>query len=135
MSEISKRYNQLKPNNIARKLNVRINSYAPKLTEDDYSRGYVTRYFAQRVNDRGAVIYEVSNRDFAELESNPLLNTTSLRWRLTGPERPTFHPKTGVMLDMGIRESNSKSIELASENMPTLKLHLPNTIQYARRDS
>jgi len=132
MSDISKRYNELKRDNIARRLSIKINAYKPNLTEDDFTRGYVTRYFVQRVNDKSSPIYEVSSRDFTGLSTNPLLNSTSLRWRLTGPERPVYDPKTGRTLDIGIRESNKKSIELASTTMPNLKLYLPNTKQYAR---
>ena len=130
MSDINERYKQLNNSDIAKVLNVKISAYSPQLTDTDYQRGYITRFFVQRVNDKAGPIFEVANKDFGALVSNSLYNTTSLRWRITGPKQPTYNPKTGEVLDIGVYESNKKSIELASTTMPNLKLYLPNTIQY-----
>jgi hypothetical protein len=130
MSESSKRYNELKRTNIAKKLSAKINSYSPELTDNDYLRGYVTRYFIQRVNDKSGPIFELSSKEFGKFKNNALYNKTFLRWRLKGPKQPTYDSKNGKMLDMGVFESNRKSIELASSTMPNLKLYLPNLIQF-----
>ena len=130
MSDINERYKELNASDIANVLNVKISAYSPQLTDTDYQRGYVTRFFVQRVNDKAAPIFEISNTDFGTLTTNSLYNTTSLRWRLAGPKQPTYNPKTGEMMDMGVHESNKKSIELASTTMPNLKLYLPNTFQF-----
>lgn len=130
MSDISERYNVLKKTNIAKNLSVKISAYSPQLNNTDYQRGYVTRYFIQKVNDKAGPIFELSKTDIGSIRTNPLYNTTSLRWRITGPKQPTYNPKTGEMLDMGVHESNKKSIELASTTMPNLKLYLPNTFQF-----
>ena len=65
-------------------------SYFPNPTEEDYSRGYVTRYFLKKVNDMGYVI-EISPTEYANF-SNGTVNynvssylSATLLWKLTGP--------------------------------------------------
>lgn len=128
--EISKRYNEIKPGNTS-KLSTNIVSFLPKPTEDDYARGYINRFFAQKSNDKSAPIYEVSNVEFSKLKSNPMFTLTTLRWRITGP-KDTQYNEDGVVTDKGVRESNRISTKLASDVITNLKLYLPNTIQFYR---
>ena len=44
----------------------------------------------------------------------------------------TQYDNDNRVIDMGIKESNKKSIELASKNIPNLKLYLPNLIQFSK---
>lgn len=128
--DISKRYNELKPGNTT-ELQTTVKAFIPKPTDSDYTKGYITRFFVQKVNDKSAPVYEVSNVEFNRLKSNLIFNTTSLRWRISGPKEIQYD-KDGKVTDKGIKESNRISTELASKNIPNLKLYLPNLIQFSR---
>lgn len=126
--DISKRYRQLKYDSTSG-LESKIRSFLPTPNKVDYERGYVTRFFIQRSNDSSAVVYEVSDVEYSRLESNALFNGTSLRWRISGPNE-IIYDKNNVVTDKGVIESNRISVKLASENMPNLKLYLPNLKQF-----
>ncbi len=114
-----------------RTLNTSVTAYSSKPKESDYEKGYVTRYFAQKTNDKGAPIYEVSSDEANRLNTSVMYVTTSLRWRITGP-RDTVYNSDGKVISMGVQTSNEKSIELASNIITELKLYLPNKLQYHR---
>lgn len=128
MANSKERYNKLTRFN-SKYLNVIPKSSILKLTEIDYNRGYVIRYFTQKANDLSASIYEISNGDYNKLSSTVMFITTNLRWRITGPKEPTY-TEAGKIKDKGVRESNKISIQLASDIMINLKLYLPNLITF-----
>jgi len=128
--DINKRYNILKPDT-NRELGTSVSSYIPRPTESDYTKGYINRFFVQRVNDKSAPIYEVNTIEFNRLQSNFLFNSTSLRWKISGTREPQFN-KDGIIMDKGIRESNRISIQLASSIMQNIKLYLPNLAQFSK---
>lgn len=101
-------------------LNVKVVASIPNLTDADYTRGYVTRYFTQKTNDGGSPIFEVSNTEFSKLASTVLYSTTSLRWRLIGSIEE-------------IKKSNKVSVQLASTIITNLKMYLPNLIQFTKK--
>lgn len=68
--------------------------YFPIPIEEDYTKGYFTRYFAKTVSGPGYV-FEISENDFANL-SNQIIapgilgyEYTSMLWQLTGPLEDT----------------------------------------------
>ena len=128
---VNDRYRELSGNKFSQ-LNISPEAYVPKPDEKDYERGYITRYFVQKVNDYNAPIFEVSDIEFARLTNVVTFNTTSLRWRLTGPISRVFNGH-GKVTDMGIRESNMASIKIESDQIPNLKLYLPNLIQFLQK--
>lgn len=110
-------------------LNLKVKSFIPTPTDKDYVRGYITRYFAQKTNDINSPIYEVSDVEFRKLTDSVMYNTTSLRWRITGPKEPSDY-ENGKIMDKGVKKSNEISIRLASTNIVNLKLYLPNLTQF-----
>jgi hypothetical protein len=101
-------------------LNVRpkeIRAYIPKLTDLDYTRGYLYRYFVRKSNDMSSPIFEVSPKDYSNLINNPFYVGAKVRWRLTGEMNE-------------VRESNRIAVNLASEKIKNLKLYLPNLSQF-----
>lgn len=121
-------YHRLTKNRVKR-LNIPITTTMPTPTVSDYSNGYIVRYFAQKSNDMGSPIYEVSQTEYSKLSSSPLYTITNLRWRISGSIVPTKNQQTGIN-DMGVKKSNENSIRLASDQMTTLYLHLPNLLQF-----
>ena len=129
--DISKRYRELRGANGFSK-DRGINATIPIPDDNDYPKGYVTRFFIQKVNDKGAPIYEVSNVDYSSFNSNVQYNTTSLRWRISGPVNTVVDTR-GNVSDMGIKESNRMSVKLASNIIINLKLYLPNLVQFVKQ--
>lgn len=100
--------------------NIKIPTFVPELTDIDYQRGYVRRYFIQKSNDKNAPIFEISDSNFSQFSSNSFYIVVFLDWRLIGS-------------DEEIKESNFKSVKLASKNMPALQLYLPNLLQFSKK--
>lgn len=107
----------------------KIKSFLPKPTEVDYKRGYITRYFAQKVNDLNSPIREISNDDYINVSRNSFYNTTSLKWRITGPKEIKYDSNNNV-IEKSVLDSNQISIRLASKSIKNLKLYLPNLLQF-----
>ena len=96
-----------------------IKAYIPEPKDDDYKKGYITRYFVQKINDANSTIYEVSEFNFNRITDNPFYITQKLNWRLTGTKEE-------------IKESNFKSVKLASKIIPKLTMYLPNYLQFSK---
>ena len=84
-------------------------------TEEDYSKGSFTRYFAKKANETSSPAFEVSVDDF---NTSPLYIFTSLKWYIKGD-------KSLVL------KANNRQILLASTVIPNLK-KLLSDYQYFR---
>jgi len=92
-------------------------AHIPKLEDNDYQRGFIKRYFIQKANDENSYVYEVSSDTYSDFNSTPFYKAQYLKWRLTGtPEE--------------VKESNFKSVKLASQKIKGLLLYLPNYLQF-----
>ena len=64
--------------------------YYPLPLEEDYSRGYFTRYFAKNVSGPG-YIFEISKLDWSKIQNGQVPDTSlgyetaDILWQLTGP--------------------------------------------------
>jgi hypothetical protein len=121
-----KRYNQIVKRTPKE---VSISAYLPVLKDVDYRRGFVKRYFIQKTNDKGSPIYEISKRDRNRFITNSLYTIVELKWRIKGPME-TQYDSVGNITDKAVSESNRISIKLVSHLIPTLKLYLPNLLQF-----
>ena len=108
-----------------RKLNKNLNTfvipkiitYIPSPTDDDYKRGYITRYFIQKANDDSGYVYELNADSIYDFATTPFYTIQNLKWRLSGTADE-------------VRESNFKSVKLSSQKMKGLLLYLPNYLQF-----
>lgn len=92
-------------------------THIPTPQNNDYERGYIKRYFIQKTNDKNSYVYEVDSDTYTEFNTTPFYITQYLKWRLSGtPEE--------------VRESNYKSVKLASKKMKALMMYLPNYLQF-----
>jgi hypothetical protein len=121
-------YKRLKRNSLFT-LDSKIDTSVPVPNESDYSRGWITRYFLQRTNDKGANIYEVNYSQYTNSITNDLFTNVSIKWRISGPIA-TQYDSVGNVLDKGVRESNRISISLVNDKIPNLKFYLPNLLQF-----
>lgn len=97
--------------------NTKVVAHIPTPTENEYIRGYLIRYFIQKLNDTTSPIYEIKTQSVNKFSANPFYVTVSLDWRLTGTREE-------------IKLSNSESVRIASEIIPKLQLYLPNLLQF-----
>ena len=96
-----------------------IQTYAPTPTNDDYIRGYITRYFIQKRNDKNSPIYEISYDGYSTFIGNFYYSVVALDWKITGN-------------DDEINEANGKSVRLASKILPAIINYLPYLLQFKK---
>lgn len=96
-------------------------TYIPTPTNDNYRIGYILRYFVQKANDEDGYIYEINESSFIDFAENPFYVAVQLTWRIKGTENEVIN-------------SNKKSINLSYEKMPSLKLYLPNLLQFHKEN-
>ena len=94
--------------------------FKPKINKKDFSRVYIVRHFAQKVNDDFSPIIEVSQSGLNRIRTNPLFRSVSLRWRLSGTNEQ-------------IKNSNRVSLSEKLKIMPQLKNRLVNLIEYSKK--
>tara|TARA_Y100000389_G_scaffold49635_1_gene45348 strand:- start:1470 stop:1856 length:387 start_codon:yes stop_codon:yes gene_type:complete len=123
---IKNRYNEIIKTPIVEK---EIKAYLPQLTDKDYQRGYVRRYFLQKTNDKGSPIFELSQSKKGQFLSNPLYTVVDIKWRIRGPKEVVYGD-SGLIRDKSVSGSNMIAIKLVSHLIPNLKLYLPNLLQF-----
>lgn len=101
----------------------------PEPTEDDYSVGFIRRYFVRISNDVNTHIFEISDSDYTKYIDNPFWTTESIKWRIAGPLNPIYK-EDGSIDDKGVRNSNKAAIGLASHTLKNIGLYLPNLLQF-----
>lgn len=97
----------------------------PDPTADDYSRGYITRYFAKKIND--GTIYEISG-DLYNTIINGLYSKINLQWRITGSKTDVYQNK--VKIYSGVIEDNQSSIKNAEKYMSGISGILKNPLEF-----
>ena len=99
-------------------------SYQPIVLESDYSRGYFTRYFVKRTNQRGYVM-EISEAEFESIRNGTatydisFYQTASLIWKLTGPLKSKRISQYQVR--EGIVDTNQRIVESLNKSFAGLK--------------
>ena len=112
------KYKQLK-NNLSEFSLPEVITYVPTPDANDYLRGYIRRYFIQRANDVTGYIYEISGNSFTTYSISPHFTVIMINWRISGTLEE-------------ISDSNSKSIRIGMQSIPSLHLYLPNTLQFSK---
>jgi hypothetical protein len=97
-----------------------VNTFCPSPTDNDYKKGFILRYFAQKTNDKNGYIYELNESSNLALLLNPFYTTVSIRWRIIGT-------------DEEIQQSNFNSVKLGSKRIPLLIKYLPNYLQFKQK--
>lgn len=98
-----------------------VKAFIPTPNEFDYRKGYIQRFFIQKINDKNAAITEINSIDLKNIQSTNYYNFVKLDWKITGKEAD-------------IKSVNKKSIKVVYEQMPRLSLYLPNLLQFAKVD-
>jgi len=99
---------------------IKVTTILPNPKDVDYSRGYIRRYFIQKVNDTTSPIYEIAGNKASSYKNGFYYVLASLDWRIKGEP-------------MDVKKSNSASIRIASVDIPKLPLYLPNLLQFHQK--
>jgi len=105
------------------------NTIVPTPTDDDYSIGFIRRYFVRKANDENTFTYEIPKDEYKEYIDNPFWVTADIKWRITGPLNPTYKDN-GDIDDRGVMNSNKAAIGLATHKIKNIALYLPNYLQF-----
>jgi hypothetical protein len=98
------------------------------ITEDDYTEGFVYRFFCQKINTKE--ITEVSDRNYRDLKRSPLYHCFDVEWKITGPDRNIMNEK--VIQNQGVYEYNSESIDEIANIVPEIRNFLVNPLEFWR---
>lgn len=99
-------------------------SYFPVATEEDYAKGYLTRYFLKKVNQNGYVM-EISQSEYYSIQNGTanydisFIQTVDVLWKLTGP----LNNKRVSQYDTraGIIDTNKRLVETKNKTFVGLK--------------
>jgi hypothetical protein len=105
------------------------NTIVPIPIDDDYSIGFIRRYFVRKANDEHGFTYEIAKDEYAEYIDNPFWTTADIKWRITGPLNPTYK-ENGEEDDRGVMNSNKAAIGIAASKIKNIGLYLPNVLQF-----
>jgi hypothetical protein len=99
--------------------NKSIVSYFPNPLQSDYDLGYINRYFAKQINNKG-YITEISPQQYTDIQNGAagydtsMLQTTSIQWKLTGPLNSIRLSQYDIRA--GIIDTNKRLVEAANPN-------------------
>ena len=103
-------------------------------TDSDIKRGWMDRYFAQKVNDDSFL--ELSKKDFGKVGTATGLDKIlwqkfKIRWKITGPTADIKNPD-GSIKEPGIENTNRRTILTTSDNYPSLKTYIIDYREFAQ---
>lgn len=113
------RYDEIRRARVPSQQAITIPTFVPNPSEEDYRRGRIERFFTRRANHRNGLIFEIDRQQQSVLRGTSSYIVTSLDWKIVGTVDE-------------IKRANNKSLNLASKEIPNIKLYLPNLIQFAR---
>ena len=108
-----------KTNVISTRIPRKPNSHQPQPTEEDYTKGYLIRYFTKKENEAGFII-EISQDEYNDIVNGnadydiKLYQVTTILWKLTGPLNNMRTSQYNVI--PGIIDTNQRLTEAANKN-------------------
>lgn len=102
-------------------------------TEEDYKKGYFTRYFIKQRNY--SKILEIDKNQYNSLSTTKGINENfykgvELDWKLTGSFNDIY--KNGIIKYHGIEDTNKRTVLLKDITLSGLKLFITNYTQFAK---
>lgn len=100
----------------------------PTPTPQDYSEGYVKRYFVKKINENS--IFEISYLNSSNINTN-LYKSVEVKWKISGPKNNIY--KNNILDKYGVEESNRFEIDrIKKEENIDLSSTLTNLLEYWR---
>lgn len=98
-------------------------------TEDDYKKGFFTRYVIKRVNSGFETILEVSKEEYNRAKKDPLYTVADFTWKITGPLYDDLsNPNYPIY---GIYNTNQRTVDSVDKKISGVKNYFTNLTQYA----
>jgi len=99
-------------------------SYFPNPLQEDYTKGYITRYFTKKINTPGYVI-EISPEEYVKISNGTVTYnishwiTQEIFWKLTGPLNQVRVSQYDIRA--GIIDTNKRLVETADKTFLGIK--------------
>jgi hypothetical protein len=103
-------------------------AYYPKITQEDYDKGYIERYFLQKRDTKGAPVYEVKRTVYSNYYTTPFYIGVKLKWRIAGDLVDSYSEMNAFI--PSVTTSNKKAIAEAEKVMDDINLYLVNLKQF-----
>ena len=101
------------------------NYYKPLPTSKDYSKGYINRYFVQKIND--LTITEVNKNKYNDIYTN-YFNKLVIQWIIYGPKNNVY--KNKILDRKGVQEQNIEILNISENKMIGIKNYLNNPLEF-----
>ena len=94
-------------------------TYYPQPIDSDYQKGYITRYFAKKINQSGYVV-EISPAEYVDFTNGEVMydisfyQVVSILWKITGPLNTQRISQYDIRA--GIIDTNKRLTEAAEPN-------------------
>lgn len=99
--------------------------YYPNLTNSDYKRGWINRYFVRLKSNKDSPIIEISEMEYKRINNESftegsMYNIISLRWKISGNIEE-------------IQLANTRILESKEQIMPNISLMCRNRLQFWKK--
>ena len=101
------------------------NYYKPVPTSKDYSKGYINRYFVQKIND--LKITETNKNNYNDIYNN-YFSKLVIQWIISGPKNNVY--KNKILDRKGVQEQNIQTLVKYEKKMKGLKVYLNNPLEF-----
>ncbi len=101
------------------------NYYKPIPTSKDYTKGYINRYFVQKIND--LKITETNKNNYNNIYSNCFTKLV-IQWIITGPKNNIY--KNKILDRKGVQEQNIEILNNNEKIMVGFKTYLNNPLEF-----
>ena len=99
--------------------------YKPFPSSKDYQKGYINRYFVQKIND--TTITEVDKDRYNKIYTN-YFNKLVIKWIISGPKNNVY--KNKILEIKGVQEQNIQTLNENEKKMKGLKVYLNNPLEF-----
>ena len=101
------------------------NYYKPVPTSKDYSKGYINRYFVQKIND--LKITETNKNNYNDIYNN-YFSKLVIQWIISGPKNNVY--KNKILDRKGVQEQNIQTLFEYEKSMKGIKNYLNNPLEF-----
>ena len=101
------------------------NYYKSVPTSKDYSKGYINRYFVQKIND--LKITETNKNNYNDIYNN-YFSKLVIQWIISGPKNNVY--KNKILDRKGVQEQNIQTLFENEKLMKGLKVYLNNPLEF-----
>ena len=106
--------------------------YFPVLTEVEYNKGDVNRYFIRPANDSYSAIMEINETEYRVFITNPFYKGVTLNWKIVGPLDTIV--VDGIVHELSVSEYNFNQLKKAEQSLPGMIAKLTDLHQFYKAD-